>query len=188
MACNGATRKALIKVAVRRGDIFQHGKLLNWSKQWGDHIPAIGSAAAFWTDFGPHLMTGRVNKKQRPARLWKLPDDKHEVRLKITPILNPDALIKDTDGVVAVDDDGDDDDTDDDDDDDEDYHSFNCILYYIYIKIILLSQVFLLQHVFASIPMEMVMLKPGVPYFCEGAELSTMEVLPRSSGVPTKCR
>ena len=131
MACNGATRKALIKVAVRRGDIFQHGKLLNWSKQWGDHIPAIGSAAAFWTDFGPHLMIGRVNKKQRPARLWKLPDDKHEVRLKITPILNPDALIKDTDGVVAVDDDGDDDDddNDDDDDDDEDYHSFNCILY-----------------------------------------------------------
>ena len=80
-------------------------------------------------------MIGRVNKKQRPARLWKLPDDKHEVRLKITPILNPDALIKDTDGVVAVDDDGDDDDddNDDDDDDDEDYHSFNCILYYIYI-------------------------------------------------------
>ena len=162
----GLARLLLIKVAVRRGDVFQPGETISQPLVQQLHFDGLWA-----TRDDLEESTSQQEAKSR-CRLWKVPDDKHEVRLK--HYVNPDTLVKET-GVVVE------------DVDEENYHSFYGILLLI---IILLSQLFLHQHIlpliFSSFRTEMAMLKPVVPYFRKGTEPSTKEALPRSSGVSMK--
>ena len=72
----GLARLLLIKVAVRRGDVFQPGETISQPLVQQLHFDGLWA-----TRDDLEESTSQQEAKSR-CRLWKVPDDKHEVRLK----------------------------------------------------------------------------------------------------------